>query len=119
MNYDGNYPYAGGTKGKYRKETVDVGRLANENAYGCYDFHGNVWDWCEDWYTENYQDLSSVDPNNAKSGPHRLNRGAVGIRTPGSAGLLTVSGFTPTAATTSSGFGAFWFAPSSVDLLTL
>jgi len=47
VNYDGNYPYAGGAKGQYRKETVPVTALPC-NGWGLYQMHGNVWEWCAD-----------------------------------------------------------------------
>ena len=52
VNYDGNYPYADSSKGIYRQTTVPCGSLPNANAWGCYDFHGNVWEWCQDNYKE-------------------------------------------------------------------
>ncbi len=52
-NYDGNYTYGAGSKGEYRDQTTDVG-IFPPNAFNLFDMHGNIWEWCQDAWHENY-----------------------------------------------------------------
>jgi formylglycine-generating enzyme required for sulfatase activity len=73
VNYNGNYPYNNGRKGEYRQQTVEVGSLPL-NDWGLYEMHGNVWEWCQDWYGE-YPARPVVDPQGVGSGVNRVLRG--------------------------------------------
>ena len=53
VNYNGNYSYGLVHKQNFRQKTVPVGSLM-PNAYGLYDMHGNVYEWCLDDWHSNY-----------------------------------------------------------------
>jgi formylglycine-generating enzyme required for sulfatase activity len=75
----GNYPYALGEYAWYSDNangyTHPVGRK-KPNPWGLYDIHGNVWEWCYDWYEADYLSLpTNIDPKGPLSGIQRVLRG--------------------------------------------
>ena len=74
-NFDGNHPYGEGPLGPYLGRTCPVGSY-RPNALGLYDMHGNVWEWCADWYAEDYYKTSPrCDPPGPSEGSKRVIRG--------------------------------------------
>jgi sulfatase modifying factor 1 len=72
-NFDGRYTLAGRTAGRYRAAPAPVGSYP-PNPWGFSDMHGNVWEWCGDWYGP-YPDGPVRNPHGPASGSLRVIRG--------------------------------------------
>jgi formylglycine-generating enzyme required for sulfatase activity len=74
-NIDRSHPYGGAAKGASPQRTSKVGSY-EATALGLYDMHGNVGEWCQDWYSSSYYHNSPVmDPQGPEEGECRVVRG--------------------------------------------
>jgi formylglycine-generating enzyme required for sulfatase activity len=74
-NFNGGRPYGGAAAGPYLERTTAVGSYT-ANGFGLHDMHGNVWEWCQDWFDVYYYARSPrQDPEGPRAGESRVLRG--------------------------------------------
>jgi len=73
----GDYAWNGPNSGR----TTHPVAQKKPNAWGLYDMHGNVWEWCADWYGD-YPKVAVTDPQGSASGTERVLRGGAWYNAP-------------------------------------
>lgn len=71
-NFKGFLPYNGAKRGPFLFRPTDVGSY-EPNAWGLHDMHGNVWEFCAGWYSD--EAPGGIDPQPATSGTYRIGKG--------------------------------------------
>lgn len=103
-NFNGSYPYGTSEKGVYL-ETTTPGGSYPANQFGLFDTHGNVWEWCSDWYAKDYyQHGPSENPQGPVTGKKKVLRGGSWFTAPRSVRAANRRGLEPDATVEDAGF---------------
>jgi formylglycine-generating enzyme required for sulfatase activity len=106
-NYNGKFTYGNGKKGVNREKTTPVGNFP-ANAWGLFDMHGNVQQWCQDWW-EAYPKNDVTDPQGPEEGNERVMRGGSWNQSPQGCRSACRLGFEPSFRLDSCGFRVCFF----------
>ena len=114
-NYDGNYTYVNGPEGEYRNKTTPVNHFGFANAFGLCDMHGNVLEWCQDYWHDNYDGAPTDGSAWLKGGDESLRvlRGGSWDYNPGNCRSAYRDGFEPDIDNNFIGFRVVCSAPST------
>ena len=103
-NFNGKEPFGGVPIGPFKGKTVPVGSYA-PNAWGLYDMHGNVAEWCSDWYDAAYYGNSAKEnPAGPKDGKLKTVRGGAWNSSGSALRCARRAGYNPTMRLNSIGF---------------
>lgn len=103
-NYNGVYKYDTGERGAYLEKTAPV-RSYPANQFGLFDMHGNVWEWCSDWYDKEYYQQSPINnPKGPITGQKKVMRGGSWFTSPRTIRSANRRGIEPDVALEDSGF---------------
>jgi formylglycine-generating enzyme required for sulfatase activity len=92
----GEYAWFYGNAGNADERFAHLVAQKKMNAFNLYDMHGNVWEWCRDWYKSNYyEDSPNIDPEGPSTGSSRVLRGGCWNNGPGSCRSSIRRGNTP------------------------
>ncbi len=98
-NFNGQVSYSGSPKSRYRQQTTEVNTFP-PNAFGLFDMHGNVWEWCQDESHDHYRsapiDGSAWELTSTSNGNRsRVLRGGAWNSNPGNCRSAFRNGYFP------------------------